>query len=126
MYEKQLEEYGFVPMNHAKPNFVKAGVSKLYTYNAAAADNPIEVDGHVAITNEKGKVLAVHGKGYNFIDHNDLFAEFDDKIGPLSSNVLVHSDSSHDGCRVFREYVFEDHKVKLGDRDIAPRMMMSI
>lgn len=114
-YRNQLEQYGFVPANHEKPNWFPVDAGRVYD----AKGN--EIPGYLRVFREDtGDVLAVHSDSYTVISYRDVFDMFDAALADSdldTEGMMVGTDMTHNGARCFRQYVLPRHQIDLGNGD---------
>lgn len=119
-----MEEHGFIPANHAAPNFFDVELKAVYDSRNQ------KIPGYQCVQREDtGDVLALHSEKYQLISYQDSFSEFDAAIeqapGIDSTDMRIATDLTNDGARVFRQYLFPAHTRTITDGDdIALRIIM--
>lgn len=114
-YMDKMETYGFVPANHQAPNFFPVELV------------PVEAGGRTVegwralVRSDTGAVLHCWQDGYRLVAHEAATAAFDRAIaasGLDTAGMMVATDLTHDGRRLFRQYVLPAHGVEVrpGDR----------
>ncbi|MBP2307486.1 DUF932 domain-containing protein [Azospirillum melinis] len=112
----QMERYGFVPANHRAPNFFPV---ELVPMRAAGRT----IEGWRALMRaDTGRVLHCWQDGYKLVPHADATAAFDAALragGLDTTGMLVATDLTHDGRRLFRQYVLPAHSVEVRPGDVT-------
>lgn len=113
---EQMERYGFVPANHRTPAFFPV---ELVPMSAAGRT----VEGWRALVRpDTGAVLHCWQDGYKLVPHAAATAAFDAALragGLDTTGMLVSTDLTHDGRRLFRQYVLPAHSVEVRPGDVT-------
>lgn len=107
------EKYGFIPMNHVEPQPFNIDVALVYD------DEGREIPGYKRIERtDTGDTLAVHEDTYTVIPYGDTNTLLLDTISDSDldmTDMMIHEDSSANGARYWREYVFPKHICPMPD-----------
>jgi hypothetical protein len=125
-YGDMMEQYGFIPFDHKKPNFFPVGTQKIFDVTGKA------IPGHRAVMRgDTGDVLAVHSDKYSMVPYEEHFALFEEAIEVSNLNTVgmrIATDFQQNGAKIFRQYLFPEHVMLLdtsaGQRPIALRIYM--
>lgn len=125
-YSDQMEQYGFIPFNHQKPNFFPVGTQAIFDFQGKA------IPGHKAVMRgDTGDVLAVHSDKYAMVPYEEHFQIFEDAIEVSNLNTVgmrIATDFQQNGAKIFRQYLFPEHTMMLDtaaqQRPIALRIYM--
>lgn len=125
-YDQMMDQYGFIPMNHQKPNFFPVGTQPIFDHTGKA------IPGHKAVMRgDTGDVLAVHSDKYSMVPYEEHFAIFEEAIEVSnlnSTNMRIATDFQDNGAKIFRQYLFPEHTMMLDTvsckRPIALRIYM--
>ncbi|CAO3441191.1 DUF932 domain-containing protein [Azospirillum endophyticum] len=113
---EQMERYGFVPANHRAPAFFPV---ELVPMSAAGRT----IGGWRALVRaDTGRVLHCWRDGYKLVPHAAATAALDAAIrdgGLDTTGMLVSTDLTHDGRRLFRQYVLPAHSVEIRPGDVT-------
>lgn len=115
-YIDLMDRYGFVPANHAAPAFFPVELVPL-----TAAGRIVE-GWRALMRTDTGAVLHCWQDGYKLVPHQDATAAFDAAIEASSldtTGMRVATDLTHDGCRLFRQYVLPAHSVEVRPGDVT-------
>jgi hypothetical protein len=114
MYDEALSKYGFIPMNHQAPQFFPVEAGPIYD------DKGQQIHGHQRIyRGDSGDTLAVHTSKYTMVPYERHFALFEDAIAKSDldkTGMMVGTDMSDNGARIFRQYLFPAANVEIVDR----------
>jgi hypothetical protein len=113
MYIDKMRDFGFIPANHQTPNFFPVSLVDIQTPDGVA------VPGYKAVQRQDTlDVLAVHSDGYKLVSHEAVTAAFDDAVGTLdTTGMMVGSDLTHNGGRLFRQYILPAYRVETAEGD---------
>jgi len=122
-FTSMMDRHGFIPINHAIPKWFPVLAGDVYNQ----AGEPIA--GYQRIwRDDTGDTLALHSSDYNLVPYEQNFGRFDDAImrsGLDTTDMRVATDMSHNGGRVFRQYLFPGHTKEVGKGDpVALRIIM--
>jgi len=122
-YADVAARHGFIPANHQCAQFEQVEARKLFDEDGR------ELPGWLRIHNvTRGKDLHVASDQYRVITNEEAFTGFEDAIrqsGLRTGDMVVGTDYSHDGARIFRQYLFPDHMVQVKPGvDVALRIIM--
>src|SRR4051794_3214873 len=99
-YIDKMQQYGFIPADHDKPNHFPV---ELVPMTAGG----FTVDGWKALIRpDTGQVLHCWQDGYNLVPPEAATAAFDQAIdasGLDTKGLMVATDLTHDGKRLFRQ-----------------------
>lgn len=111
---EQMERYGFVPANHTAPAFFPVALVPM-----SAAGRMIE-GWRALVRADTGALLHCWQDGYKLVPHAAATAAFDAALragGLDTTGMLVATDLTHDGRRLFRQYVLPAHSVEVRPGD---------
>jgi hypothetical protein len=111
----RMRDYGFVPANHSTPNYFPVGLVDLRTPDG------VTVPGWKAVQRQDTlQVLAVHTDAYRLVSHEAVTAAFDQAVESLdTTGMMVGSDLTHNGGRLFRQYVLPAYQIETGKGDAS-------
>lgn len=112
----QMDRYGFVPANHDAPNFFPVELVPLTAAGRTVAG------WRALVRSDTGAVLHCWQDGYTLVPHEAATAAFDAAIrsgGLDTAGMLVATDLTHDGRRLFRQYVLPAHAVEIRPGDVT-------
>lgn len=99
----QMQEYGFTPMDHDRPAYFE--VRETPVFNEAGK----RIAGHKLIERvDTGDSLAIHSESYRVIPDARVFGAFEVALNASKldlTGLAVQRDRSHDGARMFSQYV---------------------
>lgn len=114
MYDELLAKHGFVPMNHVAPQFFPVQSGKVYD------DKGHEIPGYQRIfRGDTGDSLAVHSSKYTMVPYERHFSLFEEAIKQSQLNtagMMVGTDMSDNGAKIFRQYLFPNEIHEIEDR----------
>lgn len=118
-----MEKFGFVPANHAEPKFFPIVEDKVFDQHGKA------VPGYKRVARgDTGDTMAVMSADYKVITYERQFRAFDEalRLSPLDlSEMRIATDLTHDGARVFRQYVLPAYTIETSPgRELAMRFIM--
>jgi hypothetical protein len=115
MYIDKMRNFGFIPANHETPNFFPVSLVDIQTPDGVA------VPGWKAVQRQDTlDVLAVHSDGYKLVSHEAVTAAFDEAVGTLdTTDMQVCSDLTHNGGRLFRQYILPAYQIEAAPGDVA-------
>jgi hypothetical protein len=121
-YSDKAKEFGFVPMNHAEPNYFDVGKVDVFD------DKQNRIEGYAAIKRlDTYDTLAIHSDRYTPILDRDVFSAFEnglDRAGFNLKNMGVSYDRSHNGARMFVQYVLPEHSREVNGAPVSLRFLM--
>jgi hypothetical protein len=122
-YGDVMARYGFIPADHQAARFERVVARKIFDETGE------ELPGYLRIYNEdRAKTLHVTTDGYQLITNEEAFTAFDEAIGRSeldTAGMVVGTDYSHEGARIFRQYLFPNHMVPVKPGvDVALRIVM--
>jgi hypothetical protein len=101
-------------MNHTAPQFFPVEAGPIYD------DKGKVIYGHQRIyRGDSGDTLAVHSSSYTMVPYERHFALFEDAIRESRLNkegLMVGTDMSDNGARIFRQYLFPNEMFEIHDR----------
>ena len=127
MYDDVMDKYGFIPANHVAPIDFEVLLNGIYDRQGR------KIPGHKAVVRgDTGDTLAVHSDKYSLVPYQVHFDAFEKAIarsGLYAENMRIGTDLTNNGARIFRQYLFPDHKVTIdsrhhGERTVALRIFM--
>ena len=105
-YADKTRAYGFIPMNHIAPQFFPIRQGHVYDDTGKA------IPGHKRIYREdSGDTLGLHSDGYTLVPYEKHFETFENAIresGLPTKDMMVGTDMSDNGARIFRQYLFPE------------------
>jgi len=122
-YADQMAKHGFVAADHRAPRFFPVAARRMFDETGA------ELPGWKRIVREDdGRTLHVATDAYEIVTNEEAFAAFEEAIRSSTlrwQTMQIGTDFSHQGARVFRQYLFPEHivPVKRGV-DVALRILM--
>jgi hypothetical protein len=114
-YQQNIEDHGFVPMDHESPLYFPVSVKEVQTIDGVTAPN-----WRAIVDDRSGDVMHVHTDSYGLVTNEEIYTAFDDAITKSTldcTDMVVKDDISHNGCRAFRQYLFPAHQVEIQDKD---------
>jgi len=122
-YEDQMEQFGFIPANHAKPKFFPVKARRLFD------ETGHELPGWMRIVrDDTGKTLHVATDSYKIVTNEEAFGAFEDAIAKSTldrKGLRIGTDYSREGARCFRQYLFPAHRVEVKQGvTVALRLLM--
>jgi hypothetical protein len=122
-YAGLAAKHGFVPADHAAPRFFPVAARRLFD------EKGHELPGYKRIVREDtGDTLNVTTDAYEVITNEEAFHAFEEaiRISRLDiAGMMIGTDFSHGGARVFRQYLFPAHMVPVKPGvDVALRIIM--
>jgi hypothetical protein len=127
MYDDVMERYGFIPANHVAPIEFEVKLNGIYDAKGR------RIPGHKAVVREDtGDTLAVHSDKYSLVPYQVHFDAFEKAIAASAldtTDMRIGTDMTNNGARIFRQYLFPAHMVKVdsrhhGERPVALRIFM--
>lgn len=121
IYQKEFEKFGFVPLNHAEPNYFDVGMTNIFD------DKGNRIPGHMAVKRmDTYDTLAVHSDAYRPVLDKDVFEAFE--VG-LANNfdttgMGVMYDRTHNGARMFVQYVLPKYTIDINGAQVSLRFLM--
>lgn len=122
-FKIELEKYGFVPMNHEKPNWFPVSIGDVFDNRG----QPIA--GYKRVQrDDTGDTLALHSDRYRLIPYEDAFRAFDQALltsGLDLTDMAVATDMSDNGAKVYRQYLLPAYTEEVSANDpVALRIAM--
>jgi hypothetical protein len=122
-YADVARQHGFIPADHKAAKFEHVEARKLFDEKGE------ELPGWQRIYNvTRQKTLHVATDQYRVVTNEEAFTAFEQSIrdsGLNTDNMMVGTDYSHMGARIFRQYLFPDHMVPVKPGvDVALRIIM--
>lgn len=123
LYEDKAKTFGFVPMNHDKPNWFTVQTEPVYT------DKGIQIPGYNRLyRTDTNDSLCIHSDSYRPVNDEDVFSAFEQSLynaGNIdTTGMYVQRDRSHDGARMFSQYVLPAHTTMVGTAEISLQILM--
>jgi Domain of unknown function (DUF932) len=125
-YQRQLEEYGFVPANHDAPVWFDVKDRPIYVEGPDGAYTAL-ADKKAVMRMDTGQVLGVHSKDYTTIDNDQAFGAFHTALYQSHldlTDAYVGKDMAQHGARAFLQYVLPAYKRRIGDACVSPRICL--
>jgi hypothetical protein len=122
-YADLAKQHGVVPADHQAPRFFPVSARKVFD------ERGDELPGWLRIArDDTGSTLNLASEGYKLITNEMAFEAFEAAIRSSNlswRNMMIGTDFSHGGARVFRQYLFPDHMVQVKPGvDVALRIIM--
>ncbi len=121
-YADQAKAFGFVPMNHHQPKYFEVGKIDVFD------DKGHVIPGYAAVRRmDTGDTLAIHSDSYCPIQDRDVFSAFEngmDRAGFDVKDMAVHMDRSHNGARMFVQYVLPSVTEQINGTAVSLRFLM--
>jgi hypothetical protein len=122
-YAQQMAAHGYIPANHAAPNFERVEVRELFD------DRGVKLEGWRRIYNvDRGTTLHVATDKYQLIDNDTCYGLFETALRDSDLDLTgmhIATDMSHGGGRTFRQYLLPAHNVPVkAGVDVALRIIM--
>lgn len=122
-YQDKLDAYGYVPIDHDKPNFFPVDLLPCFDGDRNELPGVKRL-----VRTDTNELLKIHSDSYGLISYEDSFAKFDEELqksGLDTKGMMVATDMSHNGGRCFRQYVLPQHLVNTPDGEgLALRFLM--
>ncbi len=116
-YMDKMDQYGFVPANHATPAYFP--VQKIDLFDGDGH----KVHGHIGVRRQDTmQILGVHTDAYQMVTHEDVHEAFMGALRTTSldlTDMRVGKDTSHDGARMFLQLVLPGVQVDMGGGDLT-------
>jgi hypothetical protein len=99
-----VKKYGFIPRNHSKPVFFPINEGKVYDEVGKAIPNHKRI-----YRGDTGDTLHIATSSYAMVPYERHFEQFEDAIersALKSDDMLIATDMSDNGARIFRQYLF--------------------
>jgi hypothetical protein len=114
-YANLMEKHGFIPANHAAPQFFDVQARRLFD------EKGDELPGYKRIVRvDDGTTLHVAGDGYKVVTNEEAFGAFEKALdraqaeGRLDlTDMQIGTDYAHGGRRTFRQYLLPAHQVEV-------------
>jgi hypothetical protein len=122
-YSELMERHGFIPANHAQPQFFPVAARRLFD------DQGNELEGWKRIVNEEtNKTLHVATDSYQVVDNKVAFGAFEDALRNSAldlTDMQIGTDYAAYGARCFRQYLLPAHQVEVRPGNVvALRIIM--
>jgi hypothetical protein len=122
-FSSMMDRHGFIPINHETPKWFPVSAGEVFDANGSP------IAGYQRIWREdSGDTIALHTSDYHLVPYQENFSRFDNAImrsGLDTTDMRVATDMSHNGGRVFRQYLFPAHTKDVGQGDpVALRIIM--
>jgi hypothetical protein len=121
-YAQQAADYGFVPIDHETPKYFGVEAVEIYDPKGTA------IAGHKAIKRmDTYDTLAVHSDSYHPILDADIFGAFEAALNRSGLNIkdmLVTRDRSHNGARMFVQYLLPNETREIAGAPVSLRFLM--
>lgn len=113
---------GFVPMNHSEIKYFEVATAAVYDCHGT------EIPGYLRVERkDTGDTLAVHSDSYKPIQDAQIFEAFEwglDRAGFDLKGLAVHADRSHNGARMFVQYLLPEVTEKINGTQVSLRFLM--
>jgi hypothetical protein len=118
----RARDAGFVPMNHSEIKYFEVGTIPVFNANGT------EIPGYLAVQRkDTGDTLAVHSDSYVPIQDAQIFEAFEnglDRAGFNLTGLAVAADRSHNGARMFVQYLLPEVTEKINGTQVSLRFLM--
>lgn len=120
--KQSLSNAGFIPANHDQPNYFPVSLKPAYD------EHGFKIPGiQRVVRGDTGQTLKTHTDAYSLIPYEETFTKFDNELNSSGLDLTgmhVSTDLTHDGGRIFRQYVLPAHSLKVRDEWLALRIIM--
>jgi hypothetical protein len=110
-YADQMDKYGFIPANHAKPVFFPVKARRLFD------EQGHELPGYLRIVREDtGDTLHVATDSYKVITNEEAFGAFEEALESSTldlEGMRIGTDYANNGARCFRQYLLPAHQIEV-------------